>query len=215
MRAKHNKIIVSADMEQKETHQIRKADGTTISLYLGRRYNSNAREKNPCVCTVVDNNAPEYRHIRTGDILVVHHNLLVKESAYLIDIIDGIAYFSIPVIQKEIDNTTRKVTEVPNRQLFAKLVDGELEPICNNLICERVKMPARSTIIIDPVEKTYEDRVRVLKVAPDVYGISRGDIALMYKMGDYEIVYHWNNKECRAIKVWAEDIIGIVNEVAA
>lgn len=212
MRAKHNNILVKADLEQKESHKIKCDDGREITLYIGRNYAVNKREANPCVCEVIDCNAPQYPHINAGDILVVHHNMLVKESPYLIDIDGTEAIFSFPVMQKEVDNQTKEVTEVPNRQLFAKLVDGELYPICNNLICERIKMPSRSSIIIDPDPPEYEDRVMVLKVSPEIYGINPGDVVLKHKLGDYDIVYNWNGREARATKVYAEDVYGIIEE---
>jgi hypothetical protein len=151
------------------------------------------------LCEVTSIDSDKYPYLKRGDLLLVHHNYLLieyGEGRYLFerDYETGIAYFSIPV----------------TRNIYARVNGGEVEPVCENIICERIEIPY-SGIIIRPVKAYYDDRVRVLKIAPEVRGIKIDDVISIYKFGDMEISYSLDNKEQTAIKVWKEDVMGVFN----
>lgn len=211
MRAKLNNIIVQADMEQNEKHTITCNDGKKITLYIGRQYNFNHREKNPCVCTVIHNPNENYPHIKEGDVLVLHYGTFENPN-YLIEKDGSVATFSIPLFSKEFNNKTQEYEWNINHYIFGKIIDGEIHPLCDNLICERIVVPQESEIIFNPIEKTYKDRVKCLRVSPEIDYLKSGDTLLMHKMSDYEVVYHIDNREHRAIKLWRNDVIGVIHE---
>lgn len=200
-KALKNRILVKAYMEQKDTITIKGAGGKDIQLWMGKRYMSNFREKNPVICEVIDNNS-KYSYIDEGDLLLVHHNYLADPltNPYCIefDVETQIGLFIIPA----------------GRNIFAKLrADGTISPICHNVIAERYEQVIHSKFIIipDSVKKNYNDRVKVLAIAPEVEGIKPGETVLILDKADYEICYTFNNQEYTAIKVWMEDILAVCN----
>jgi hypothetical protein len=211
MKAKKNNIIVKVDLEQKEKHVIEGVNGEKIELYIGREYAINKREANPCVGEVVHNPNEEYPYIKEGDMLVLHYNTFENVN-YLIEKTGTIALYSIPLRTHDWNNKRNEWEWNWNYLIFGKIVDGEIHPLCNNLICERIKMPQQSEIIINPVERNYPDRVKCLRVSPEIDYIEAGQTLMIKKMGDYEIVLHIGGREARVIKTWQEDVIAIINE---
>lgn len=212
MRAKRNYVLVEADMEQKENLEITGANGEKIKLYIGREYDPNNRNRNPCVGKVIHNGCPEYPYIHEGDLLVMHYNTLIASSGFLVEMNGTIGTFSVPVRTKDFNNKTQEHEWNLNPYVFGKLIDGEIHPLCDNLICERIKMPQESEIIFNPVEKTYPNRLKALRVSPEIDYVKEGDTLLTHKMSDYEIVFHWAGKEKRNIRCNRIDIIGIIHE---
>lgn len=74
-KAIRGKVIVKSYTNQKEALMIKGEGGKMIELWMGRQYDENNRRKNPTLCEVVDNNS-KYDYIKTGDLLLVHHNYL-------------------------------------------------------------------------------------------------------------------------------------------
>lgn len=203
MKAIRGKIIVKSYSNQKEAIMIKGRGGKMVELWVGRKFLTNYRQKNPTICEVIDNNS-KYNYIKTGDLLLVHHNYLSdwKTNPFCLeyDIETGVGVYSF-----EANNNT-----------FCKLdKNGEAVAICENIIAQRLTNPIKTSMIIipDTVKQEFEDRVRVLSIAPEVEGIKIGDIVAIPKMADYEICYSWGKKDHTVIKVFAEEIIGILNEV--
>lgn len=206
MKAKLNWLILEADLEQKEKHAIKCDDGSIVELWIGRGYNPNLRERNPCIAKVIHNGNEDYPHIGVGDLLVLHYNFFDNPN-YLIEKEGSKAIYSIPLKTRDFNNQTQEWEWNLNYLIFGKIVDGEIIPLCENLICERVKMPSRSSVIIDPDPPTYTDRVKVLRVSPEIDEVKPGDIAMIHKMADYEVIFHYDGREKRAIKVAAHDLL--------
>ena len=192
MKAKRKSLIVKAHLEQKESHNVQLPDGSVISLYIGRKYGENNREINPTLVEVISV-GDEVDNISVGDKLILHHNLVMNEASYIKK--DGqLVWMGIPA----------------NEMVYAKInEDGSLEPIFKSLIGERIVKPKVSKLEYE--EKTEQMKFRILRVPKGYSDVKEGDTILAYKLSDYEMVYHYNNKECRAIRINQDDVLGVFN----
>jgi len=202
-KAIRGKVIVKSYANQKEALMIKGKGGKMIELWMGRKYDENNRRKNPVLCEVVDNNS-KYDYIKKGDLLLVHHNYLsdpmTNPFCLEYDQQTGIGIFSF-LASNNIYCILRK--------------DGVVTPVCENILAERLPNAITSSLIIipDTVKTEHEDRVKVLAVAPEVEGIGQGDIIAILNKADYEICYSWEKKDYSVIKVFQEDVIGVLAEV--
>jgi hypothetical protein len=192
MKARRNHLIVKANLEQKESHEISMPDGSKISIYIGRKYGENNREINPSVCEVVSvgENVTE---VSVGDTIIVHHNLIMNEASYI-----------------ERDGQTVHMGIPAGELIYAKIKEGgELVPVFNNLIAERVVKPKVSELEFE--QKTEQMKFKVISVPDGYTDVEPGQYILAYKLSDYEMVYHYKNRENRAIRIAANDILGVFN----
>jgi hypothetical protein len=192
MKAKKRSLIIKAHLEQKESHEVRLPDGSVINLYIGRKYGENNREINPTVADVVSV-GEGVTGIELGDTIIVHHNLIMNEAAYIKK--EGqFVWLGIPL------------TEL----IYAKIEeDGSLTPLEGTLIGERIKKPRVSEFEYE--DKTEPMKFKILKVPAGYEDVKAGDTIIAYRLSDYEMVYHYNNKECRAIRISTNDVLGIYN----
>lgn len=203
MKAIRGKIIVKSYTNQKEALMIKGANGKMVELWMGRKYDENNRRKNPVLCEVVDNNS-KYDYIKKGDLLLVHHNYLsdpmTNPFCLEYDQETGVGIFSF-IASNNIYCILRK--------------DGVVTPVCENILAERLPNAITSSLIIipDTVKTEHEDRVRVLAVSPEVEGIKPGNVVAILNKADYEICYSWEKKDYSVIKVFQEDVIGVLAEV--
>lgn len=174
------RLIVSVDLLQKREGVI-----NGVKFAFGKKYNHNFRESSPVVAIVKESSVK----FKEGDSIVCHHNHFYGDSPYHM----GDDLYSIPI----------------NKSIFAKISnDGYLQPVCGNLICERIDK--KSLLDLPPmVRKTHNDRVRVL-VATD--GFSEGEEIFTELQADYEIVYNWGGEERRAIKVFKEEVVAVLKK---
>lgn len=176
----NNKIVVSVDKDQKK---IIKVDGD-ISLFTANSYEPNYRYKSPSIATVVEGN----KFVKSGDVLLCHHNLFYLPSPYHLTA----DLFSIPF----------------SSVLFAKIdIDGNLDPICGNMIVEEIEV--ESEIELPPELKTnYKNRYKVL--LPGWTEYKPGQIIFTRPSSGYQIVYHFNDIQKIATKVFSEMICGVL-----
>lgn len=192
MKAKRKNLIVRANPEQKESHEIQMPDGSIISIYLGRKFGENNREVYPNVCEVISV-GEDVSGILVGDKIILHHNIIQNEAAQ-IKKEDGYVYLGIPA----------------DSLIYAKIAeDGTLIPLFRNLIGERIVKDKMSQFEYEDV--TEPQKFKILSVPDDYVDVAAGDTILAYKLSDYEMVYHYNNRECRAIRIAADDILAIFN----
>jgi hypothetical protein len=190
MKAKKNHLILKAYLEQKETLRIKGKDGQYVELYMGRKYNENGRESHPNVCEVVAV-GEGITDINVEDKIVVHHNTITNDGAH-IEKKDGYVYLSAPY----------------NRLIYAKInEDGSLSPLSDCIIAERIAAPKLSQF--DYTEKTEQYKFKVVTVPDGYEDVRPGQNVLCYKLSDYEIVYHYNNVEKRAIRIMQDDILAV------
>lgn len=192
MKARRNQLIVKANLEQKESHEVDMLDGSKLNLYIGRKYGENNREVNPSVCEIVSvgENVTE---VSEGDTIIVHHNLITNEASH---------------IKKE--GQTVYIGMPAGELIYAKIEKDEtLVPVFNNIIAERVLVPKKSELEFE--QKTEPMKFKVISVPSNYEDVKPGQHILAYKLSDYEMVYHYKNKERRAIRIASRDVLGIFN----
>ncbi len=182
MEATNQKIIVSVDLEQKNEMVINGVTMSTATLF-----EKNYREKSPTIATVISGN----EYVKEGDVLICHHNLFYLPSPY--HLYDNL--FTIPF----------------SKILFAIIKeDGEIEPICGNLICNKIK--ESSLLELPPeLQKFHINRYEVEKQGWTDY--KKGDIIFTRPQSGYDIVYNINGEEKRITKVDSEMICGVLKNL--
>lgn len=156
-----------------------------ITVKLATEFDKNYRERSPVLCEVIRGNG----YVLNGDILLAHHNSFYLPSPYHLH--DDL--FSIPF------NGNIAFAEIGE--------NGDLIPLCDNLICERIII---ETYLPLPPEqqKSYINRALVKDGRGTPY--KKGQIIFHRPNAGYEIVYIWQTIEKRVIKVPAEQVCGIL-----
>lgn len=180
IKAANSKIIVRVDPNQKNEIKI---GGITMTAAL--LFENNYREKSPVVGVIVNGN----EYLKEGQVALFHHNHFHMPSPYWI----GDTLFSVPF----------------NKTIFGVLDEnGEITPMCGNIICERVPIEYAIPVPIEE-RKEYIDRVIVENGGETEY--KKGDYLFTRPHSYYQIVYHWNNIEKRIHKVHESMVCGILN----
>lgn len=180
----NDRIIVRVNMAQKNYMLI-----NGVVFQTAMKWEVNYREKSPVVAQVVSGN----NILREGDILLTHHNHYHGNSPYFL--MDDL--FSVPF----------------NRQLFAKLkTDGSIEPICDNVLGERIDIETDLPI---PVEerKKHKDRIRVLYGGTTKF--RKDDLIFTRASAPYDICYFVNQIERKITKVSDDMIVGYIKKYFA
>ena len=175
----NSKLIVRVDPNQK--NEIKIGDTVFTSALL---FENNYRERSPVVGVIVHGNEV----LKEGDVAIFHHNHFTQPSPYWI----GDDLFSVPF----------------NKTIFGVLNEsGEIEPMCGNIICERVPI---EYVVEVPVEerKTYLDRAVVINPGDSFF--KRGQLLFHKFSAGYDIVYNWKGEERRKTKVHSDMIVGWV-----
>ena len=195
--AGHNKALVEVDIEQKTGVRFKGEGGRDFTLYRPVKYTENGRISANVLCEVLSINSDNYPYLKRKDMLLVHHNFFDESNGYFVskNLETKKALFTIPV----------------TRNFFARILkDGTVEPICENVIVERIFEPVPSSIIIvpDSYKKTFSDRFKVVASSKECLknGINVGDVVLTFIKSDYEVCYNWDREDKTVIKVWQEDI---------
>jgi hypothetical protein len=132
MRAANGRLLVSVNMEQKDTILF-----NGIELKMANLFEANYREKSPVLCLAEASNEV----VQKGEILICHHNHFYQPSPYFVS--DDL--FSIPV----------------GSTIFASVKpDGSLQPLYGNLLCNRVEKATLLPMPPELVEK-YTNRLIV------------------------------------------------------
>lgn len=169
------------------------ADGSTIDLYIGRKYGENNREISPTVCDIIAV-GEGVKELEVGDKIIIHHNLILNEA-----------------MRVERDGQNIIISMKADNMIFAKInKDGTLVPLYNNILAERIAAPKLSQF--DVTERTEDMKFKILAIPNGYNDVSAGDTVLAYKLSDYEMVYHYNGVERRAIKIDAHDILAVFQE---
>lgn len=174
----NNKIIVSVNMAQKDAMKI-----GDIEVKTGLIFETNYREKSPVLAKVEQGN----KLIRSGSIIIVHHNHFYPPSPY--HLYDNL--FSIPT----------------NHTIFATLnQDGSLQAVYGNLLGERVDI--ETTIPLPPEQrKKYHDRM----VVTHGWGqYSSGKLVFSRPYAPYDIVYNFGGEIKRVTKLNSEMVVGVL-----
>lgn len=174
----NNKLVVRVDPNQKNEIKI----GNTV-LTSALLFENNYRERSPVVGVIVHGNDV----LKEGDVALFHHNHFTQPSPYWIR--DDL--FSVPF----------------NKTIFGILnEEGEIEPLCGNIICERVPIETDMPVPVEE-QKTYTDRARVVNPGL-VKPYKAGELIFHRPFSGYDIVYNWLGEERRVTKVHEEMVIG-------
>jgi len=166
-------------MKQKDTFTI---GGITVSSAL--KFETNYRERSPVVGLIVEGN----RFIKPGQIALFHHNHFYPPSPYFL--MDDL--FSVPF----------------NHTVFGILTEeGEIKPMCGNMICQRVEIP---TFLPVPVEQRKKYTDRAIIIDPGTQPYKKGQLIFHKPSAGYDIVYNYNNMEIRVTKVHADMVVGFI-----
>lgn len=178
MKSANGKIIVRVNMAQKNALSI-----AGVTMKIANLYQTNHREKEPVLGEVVEGN----KEIVSGRVIIAHHNTFAPPSPFWL--YDDI--FSIPY----------------NKTIFGILYpDGNIRPICGNILCERIEIETRIPIPIEQREK-HIDRVIVTNPGNTSYKV--GQMLFTRPYAFYEIVYNIEGKEFRVHKIHEEMVIGV------
>lgn len=177
MESVNNKILVSCDNGQKDFFKI----GGSI-FRSANIYETNYRLKSPVIAKVVESN----EILNENDILLCHHNLFYLPSPY--HLYDNL--FSVPF----------------SKVLFAKIFeDGELFPICGNILGERIEIPQKFHNVSC---ETYTDRIKVTNAGTTKY--KEGQILFTRPSAPYDVSYIINGEQKIATKISEDMVCGIM-----
>lgn len=166
-------------MKQKDTLII-----GDIIVSTALKFESNYREKSPIVAQIEKGN----KWLKEGEIICCHHNHFYPPSPYYLmqDL------YSIPF----------------DKSIFGVFKEkGKINPMCGNMICERVEIP---TFLPVPIEqrKTYIDRAVIINPGTQPY--EKGQLIFHKPNAGYDIVYNYNGMEIRVTKVHSNFVVGFV-----
>lgn len=177
----NGKILVRCNMKQKNEMIV-----GGVRVRCAQNYQTNYRERSPVVCLVEKGN----RQVNSGEIIIAHHNTFYTPSPYHLQ--DDL--FAIPFA----------------KTLFAKIsIDGNLTPICGNILCDRVDI--ETPLPIPPeYRKKHIDRVTVTNPGSTLYKC--GQLLFTRPHSYYEIVYMWNDIETRIHKVHEGMVVALIDK---
>jgi len=177
MKSVNNRIIVRVDMAQKNRMKI-----GDIWVQCALLFNTNYREKSPVIAEVISGNDK----VKEGMFICCHHNHFYHPSPYFLQ--DDL--YSIPF----------------NKTIFGYFKeDGELIPLCSNVLGSRIEIP--STIPLPPeLVKKYTNKMLVTNGRNTKY--KKGETLFTRPNAPYDIVYNWGGKEIVVTKVSEDMIVG-------
>lgn len=188
-----NNIIIQSHLDQKQAFSFTREDGSVmkLSFALNRdKLSYDGRETNPIVAEVIVSNS-KFPYISKGDFIVLHHNTIFNKA-----------------MEIETNEQERwRLQAIPvDRWIMGKIIDGEIVPFPDNVVCQRLieKMDTMFAVP-DVARKAMGDRCQVV-LAPEGSPFKTGDEIVIKKWADYEVVYIWDGEEKRRVVIWKEDI---------
>lgn len=179
MIATNDKLLVSVNLEQKEQMVV-----NGVILKTATNFDSNYRERSPVLCQLEE----DVFFAKKGQILICHHNHFYQPSPYFVQ--DNL--YSIPI----------------NKAIFGTLnMDGSINPVCGNILCERIPIP--SLLEVSPeLQEKYINRLKITNSGWTTY--KPNDIIFTRPHAYYEIVYTVDNVEKRIHKCDSDMILGYI-----
>lgn len=179
MKSTIGRLLVSVNAEQKDKMTI-----NGVMLKMAHLFENNYRERSPVICQAEE----DTYFVKKGQLLICHHNHFYAPSPYFVQ--DNL--YSIPI----------------GKSIFCILnMDGSVNPICGNIICERVIIPSLLEVAPEIQEK-YIDRLIVLDGGWTSY--KKGDLVFTRPYSYYQIVYAVDEVEHRIHKCDSEMIMGVI-----
>jgi len=178
----NGKIICRVDMAQKSSMKI-----GDVEVCMAMDYEANHRVRCPVVAVVVEGN----QYLKKDDIIICHHNHFYHPSPYFLQ--DDL--YSIPF----------------NHTIFGVLNEkGELEPICNNILCSRIEIP--SAIPLPPDQRKQYNNQAIIK-GSNIKKYKVGDMVFTKPSALYDIVYFFKSEKKVVTKVVENMICGVAKSI--
>jgi len=184
------RLLVLADAEQKERHSFLMPDGTRKSFFLGTKYSEDNRLSKPTLAQVIT----ECDGLEVGDIVLFTHAVLSNDKM---------------VLHEDYMEGNDRLYLIDKSSVAFYIKGDEVYPYNENILCERLFYPeviSPGGIILSPNKEQVENRLRVLKVPEGVEDIKSGDIVVVPKFSDYELVFNYNDIQQSIIRCLYRDI---------
>jgi hypothetical protein len=207
-----HRVLVSAFIEQKQTHRIKKNDGTYANLFMGYSDSSlNGWNSKPTVARALT----EIDEIKVGDHILCPYVALTNDAVRILS--SDLKRLGIQVEDGE------EVFSISKDMCWMGIRDEKMFCIGENMICKRIYEPdIESPLIIVQDKKKYETYVYVEQMPEDASKyefdgmgmdeIKVGDVIAVKKMSDVEFKYVWNNEHRSLIRVnFSRDFLGFIN----
>lgn len=210
------RVILSCFVEQKQSHRVKKNDGTYATLFMGFTDGSfNGWNFKPTIGTAMT----DLDEIKVGDEVLFPYTVFENESMRL-------NHHDLKMLGMEPEIGV-DVYAVEKDLCWMGIRDGKMFCIGDNMICKRVYEPApESTLTIVSDRKKYETYVYVEQLPEDpskyefgginMSEIKVGDIIGVYKKSDLEFKYVLDNEHKSLIRVnFSRDFLGVINNSLA
>jgi hypothetical protein len=195
------RLLVAVWPEQKQTHRIKKPDGSHVDLFMGfKEWKLNGWEGNPTVGRAIST----CDEIKAGDYLLTQHNAFENEAK------------EVPALEYLVD-PGEKVFAIEKPLLWLGIrPDGEIYCVDRSIICKRIYKPIKVTpsgLVESVTREKYNSMVYVDKVPECITEVKPGDVIVVSKMADCELKYVWDNQHKSLIRVnFERDFLGAVVE---
>lgn len=188
-----NRCIVAIDSNSKSRHIIKNEKGEDIELYIAYDYSWDGKESNITQAELLT----DFKNLKAGTHVLIHHNAAGDENQ--LDINDIPPYVQIHAIDSEF--------------VFFGIKDKEYICIDGFMLVERLyedDVVSDGGIVL--TEKKKKDCMLKILAKPDsITDYEVGDIAVVYKYSDYEIIHTVMGKQERIIRLKIDDCIGKTN----
>lgn len=189
---KDEMYIMTVDSEQKESKDITKFDGGTVTLYTPQKYNPNYRTSLPNVGVVRKAVGVDCK-FKEGDSVICSHFAFYNEQRNSI-------HFT--------EENGVKLYQVTNLSIIAGVVDGKLVPQDEVILCEPVvgKLLKTSLELTDEMVDVRRD-VALISIVPEKYKDK-------YKVGEYlflnegaDYMFDFNGKTYISVELFLDGAI--------
>lgn len=184
---KDEMYVMTADLEQNETKEIKKFDGGTVTLYTPQKYNANFRTALPKIGTITRAIGKDCKFSAGTKLLCSHFTFVneKRESTHFSEI-DGVKYY-----------------RVTNLDILAGVVGGQLIPQDEVIICEPVvgKLIKTDLELGDGLIDMRRDVAKILTVPEkykDTYAV--GNYLFLDEGADY--LFDFNGKTFIAVELF-------------
>lgn len=192
-------VIVAVNPQEKNSHIIQGKDGP-ICLFVFTSASEDSRLSEPTSGRYISSTVD---YFMDGDIVVFHHNAVLKKDEIHIESDDI--------------NSYEKVYGVSLASVFFIIRNGEYIPFWPFCLVKRLYYNDRISkggIILDSQPVQVPQRLLIDKLPDDErvkeMGVSENDVVCVYEKSDYECCFKKNNKIEHVIRINMErDIMGI------
>lgn len=183
------RIIVAIQSGSKESHTIKDDKGNDIELYMDTSYSWDGRITNNTQGVLLT----DYKNLKAGTDVLLHHNSITDDNK--LDI--------------ECDHKT-SIHAVDDMFIYFGINGQTLICIDGYMLAERVyeedEVSPAGIILVEKKQK--ESLLKIVGKPESIDDFEIGDIAIVYKKSDYEMVHNVGGKVQRIIRLKYSDCLG-------